>query len=638
MTGDRTLLKNFVKKFIGTVRFGNDHFAAFTGYGDYVQGNITVCHVYYVEGLGNNLFSVGQLCDGDLEVAFHSKTCYVRNLEGGDLLIGAHEFNLYTISIFDMAVSSLVCLLSKATSTKSWLWHRRLSHLNFSTINDLTKHELVDGLTKFKYGKDHICYACERVKNNKSSHPPKVVPSTHSKLELLHMDICGPMRVASINEKKYILVIVDDYSQFTWVYFLHTKYKTPEIIKNFIARVQLNYNAKVCKIRTNNDTEFKNVTLKDHYDNLEPTSQRFINDDSSVESMNTPSKEDLDNLFGPMYKEYFEKKSFDMSIKQVIGDPSKPVMTQKRLQTDYEICMCALTVSTLKPKNIKEAISGHNWIESMQDEMHQFKRLDVWELVPRPNGKNIIAVKWLCKNKSDAENIVVRNKSRLVAKGYKHEEGIDFEESFALVAHLKAVWITIFHVPQATDNNHDRFIPAPKFSKMVSFYINDLGFTLELRSPSNFKTTGIVQPWQTLCKMISRCLTTRVTEYDQPSLQIMQMLYYFVNNIHVDYADLLWEGFHYSLEHPITLIPYPRFTKLIVSHYMTAFLEISRRARNKYHNLDDDKMVKSIFNLEPMSNKESPEVKITAVVQPVNVNEEEEESAEDDYELKRREK
>ncbi|GKF24999.1 integrase, catalytic region, zinc finger, CCHC-type containing protein, partial [Tanacetum coccineum] len=131
MTADRSLLKIFVEKFMGTVRFGNDHFAAITGYDDYVQGNITVFHVHYVEGLGHNIFSVGQFCDGDLEVAFPSKTSYLRNLEGDDLLIGVRESNLYTISISDMAASSPVCLMSKATSTKSWIWHRRLSHLNF---------------------------------------------------------------------------------------------------------------------------------------------------------------------------------------------------------------------------------------------------------------------------------------------------------------------------------------------------------------------------------------------------------------------------------------------------------------------------------------------------------------------------
>ncbi|GJS51907.1 putative reverse transcriptase domain-containing protein [Tanacetum coccineum] len=156
---------------------------------------------------------------------------------------------------------------------------------------------------------------------------------------------------------------------------------------------------------------------------------------------------------------------------------------------------------------------------------------------------------------------------------------------------------TIFQLPQATENNHDHFVPALKFSEMVPFYINNLGFTLELRSTSNFKTTGLLQPWQTLCKMFSRCLTTRVTGYDQPSLQIMQILYCFINNIHVDYAELLWEGFHYSLTNRTTMIPYPRFTKLIVSHYMTTFPEISRRAHDRYYNLADDVMIKRIFNL-----------------------------------------
>ncbi|GJW61380.1 integrase, catalytic region, zinc finger, CCHC-type containing protein [Tanacetum coccineum] len=123
MTGILQLLRNFIEKFMGTVRFGNDHFAAITGYGDYVQDNLMICHVYYVEGLGHNLFLVGKFCDGYLEVAFRSNTCYVQNLERDDLLTGSRKSNLYTISISEMAVSSPMCLMSKATSTKSWLWH-----------------------------------------------------------------------------------------------------------------------------------------------------------------------------------------------------------------------------------------------------------------------------------------------------------------------------------------------------------------------------------------------------------------------------------------------------------------------------------------------------------------------------------
>ncbi|GJV19995.1 RNA-directed DNA polymerase, eukaryota, reverse transcriptase zinc-binding domain protein [Tanacetum coccineum] len=166
MVGNLQQLRNFVEKFIGTVRFRNDHFAAITGYGDYVQGNLTICYVYYVEGLRHNLFSVRQFCDGDLEVAFRSNMCYVRNLEGDDLLTGSRDSNLYTIFIFEMTASSPVCLMSRATLTKSWLWHRRLSHLNFGTINQLMSKDLVNGLPKFKYNKDRLCSACEQGTDN----------------------------------------------------------------------------------------------------------------------------------------------------------------------------------------------------------------------------------------------------------------------------------------------------------------------------------------------------------------------------------------------------------------------------------------------------------------------------------------
>ncbi|GJZ24086.1 hypothetical protein Tco_0561545, partial [Tanacetum coccineum] len=162
---------------------------------------------------------------------------------------------------------------------------------------------------------------------------------------------------------------------------------------------------------------------------------------------------------------------------------------------------------------------------------------------------------------------------------------------------------TIFHLSQATNNNHNSFVPPPSFSKMVPFYKQVLGFTMELKTPSSFKTTGLLQPWQTLCKIFSKCLTTRVTGWDQPPLQIMKMLHCFVNNIHVDYAELLWEGLYYLLHHPTSSIPYLRFTKIIISHYMTIFPDISRRARDMYHNLQDDDIMKNIFNSGRHKNK-----------------------------------
>ncbi|GJV73583.1 hypothetical protein Tco_1493578 [Tanacetum coccineum] len=104
-------------------RFGNDQIAKIMGYGDYQLGNVTVSRVYYVEGLGHNLFSIGQFCDSHLEVAFYKHTCYVQDLKGVDLISGSKDTNLYTISLDDMLKSSPIYLLSKASKTKNWLWH-----------------------------------------------------------------------------------------------------------------------------------------------------------------------------------------------------------------------------------------------------------------------------------------------------------------------------------------------------------------------------------------------------------------------------------------------------------------------------------------------------------------------------------
>ncbi|GJV54817.1 retrovirus-related pol polyprotein from transposon TNT 1-94 [Tanacetum coccineum] len=175
-------------------------------------GNVMISRVYYVEGLEHNLFFVGQFCDSNLKVAFHQHTCFIRNLEGVDLLTGSQGNNLYTLSLRDMMASSPICLLSKASKTKSWIWHRRLSHLNFSTINHLARYGLVRGLPKLKFENNHLCSACAMGKSKKKPHKPKFEDTNQEKLYLLHMDLCGPLRVASVNGKKYILVIVDDYS------------------------------------------------------------------------------------------------------------------------------------------------------------------------------------------------------------------------------------------------------------------------------------------------------------------------------------------------------------------------------------------------------------------------------------------
>nr|GEZ61585.1 retrovirus-related Pol polyprotein from transposon TNT 1-94 [Tanacetum cinerariifolium] len=162
-------------------------------------------------------------CDADLEVAFRKSTCFVKDLQGNDLLIGNRGSDLYTISLQESTSSTTFCLMAKATPTQAWLWHRRLSHLNFDYINLLSKKDIVIGRPKLK-------------------------------LNLLHIDLYGPMRVASINGKKYILVIVDGYSGYTWTLFLRSKDETLEVLKDFLTMIQRNLQALVITVRTDRGT------------------------------------------------------------------------------------------------------------------------------------------------------------------------------------------------------------------------------------------------------------------------------------------------------------------------------------------------------------------------------------------------
>nr|GEV82390.1 retrovirus-related Pol polyprotein from transposon TNT 1-94 [Tanacetum cinerariifolium] len=214
---------------------------AILGFDDLQWGNILITRVYFVEGLGHNLFSVGQFCDSDLEVAFRRNACFIKNLEGVDLLSGNRTTNLYTINLHDMASTSLICLMARASSTN---------------------------LLQFKYHKEHLCPSCEQEKRKRASHPPKPVLNSRQRLHLLHMDLCGPTRIASINGKRYVLVTVDDYSCYTWVQFLRSKDEAPEVIKTFLKRITILLQSPVIIIIIDNGTEFKNQVLKEYFDSV----------------------------------------------------------------------------------------------------------------------------------------------------------------------------------------------------------------------------------------------------------------------------------------------------------------------------------------------------------------------------------
>nr|GEZ90974.1 hypothetical protein [Tanacetum cinerariifolium] len=192
-------------------------------------------------------------------------TCFIRDVKGNDLLTGSRSTDLFSITLQDTNCPNPICLTAKATSSQAWLWHRRLSHLNFDTINLLSKNDIVVGLPKLKFFKDHLCSSCELGKAKRKSFHTKITPRSKRQLQPLHMDLCGPMRVASINGKRYVLVIVDDYSRYTWTHFLKSKDETPEVLIDFLRLVQRGLQAQVIVVRTDKGTKILNQTLHAYF-------------------------------------------------------------------------------------------------------------------------------------------------------------------------------------------------------------------------------------------------------------------------------------------------------------------------------------------------------------------------------------
>nr|GEU67974.1 copia protein [Tanacetum cinerariifolium] len=390
MTGDRSQLTNFVNKFLG---------------------------------LGHNLFSVGQFCDSNLGVAFRQHTCFIRNLKGDDLVTGSQGNNLYTLSLGDIMVSSPICLFSKASKTKSWLWHRCLSHLNFDAINHLARHGLVRGLPKLKFKKDHLYSIFTMAKCKKKPHKPKSKDTNQEKLYLLHMDLCGPMRVTSVNGKKRIIKTIHvDFDELAAMAFEHSSLEptlhemTPVIICSGLVSNPPSLTPYVPPSRTN-----WNILFQPLFDeSLNPPSSIDQDAPSASNSQTSPETQSL------VISNDVEEENHELDVAHMNNNPF------------FRIPI---------PKNDSEASFSLDVIPTIE-ELNEFERLEVWELVRHPDKVMVITLKWIYKVKLDELGGILKNKARLVARSYLQEEGIDFEDSFAPMARLDAIRIFLTFVAQ----------------------------------------------------------------------------------------------------------------------------------------------------------------------------------------------
>ncbi|GJT03571.1 retrovirus-related pol polyprotein from transposon TNT 1-94 [Tanacetum coccineum] len=335
--------------------------------------------------------------------------------------------NLYTLSLRDMMTSSPICLLSKASKTKSLLWHRCLSHLNFGAINHLARHDLVRGIPKLKFEKDHLCSACAMGKSKKKPHKPKSKDTNQEKLYFLHMDLYGLMCVASVNGKKYILVIVDDYSRFTWQNGVVER-RNRTLIE--AARTMLIYAKALLFLWAE---EVATLTaMASEYNSLEPALYEMTPTTICLGLMpnpppstpfEPPSRTYWDLLFQPLFDELLNpSSSVDRPTPKIIA-PIAEVVAPKLDASTGSPSSTTINQDAPSPKNNSEASSSSDVIPTI---VH----------TAAPNSEHVTK----CTKDYPLDNIIgeLERPAHLVARGYCQEDGIDFEESFAPVARLDA--------------------------------------------------------------------------------------------------------------------------------------------------------------------------------------------------------
>nr|GEY07305.1 integrase, catalytic region, zinc finger, CCHC-type, peptidase aspartic, catalytic [Tanacetum cinerariifolium] len=456
MTGDHSQLTNFVNKFLGTVKFRNDHVETIIGCGDYQIGNVTISRFYYMEGLGHNLFSVGKIYDSNLEVAFHQHTCYIRNLEGVDLLTGSQGNNLYTLCLGDMMASSPICLLSKASKTKSWLWHRRLSHLNFEVVPT-------------------ACYTQNRyiIRLRHGKTPYELLHDKLPDLSFFHVfsELCYPINdsenLGNFNRKLILVFSLAMHPQRK--HFEFTIDVPDESLKQFISDWVILFQPLFYELFTPPPSVdppapkviapiAKVVALEPAVSTGSPFSTTVYQDAPSPSNSQTTLETQSPIIFNDVVEE-----NHDLDVAHMNNDPFFGILISEddsEASSSSDVILTIVhtaapnsehvtkwtkdhpldnIIDELKRPNYKDALTQACWIEAMQDELHEFKHLKVWELVPRSYKVMVITLKWIYKVKLNELGGILKNKPRLFARGYLQEEGIDFEESFAPVARLEAI-------------------------------------------------------------------------------------------------------------------------------------------------------------------------------------------------------
>ncbi|WVZ97529.1 hypothetical protein U9M48_043055 [Paspalum notatum var. saurae] len=574
MTGHRNLNPMSTKEYI---TFGDNGQGKVLGVGSVsLSAKLSLREVAFLRNLGFNLVSVSQLLDEGFEVRFKKGACCI---------LDAEETLVFRVDL--TSVSGPARCLVASPYADIWKWHRRLGHLSFDLLVRLSSMGLIRGLPKLKAENDLACHPCRHGKMVAASHTRYDLLSG----ELLHMDTVGPARVASVSGKWYVLVVVDDFSRFSWVFFMQFKDEAFGFVRDLVLRLRNESHKAIRAIRSDNGREFRNSRFKNfcrdlglehqfsspytppqngiverknhtlvemartmldehrtprrfwaeavnmpcyianriflraflgktsyelrfgrqpsvkhfrafgyrcfvlkkvgHLDKFEPRCLDgiFLGDDeegtpifedeegavdvvdakaSAPAAAPTPSATSSDDDEGPLPTASSslprQQAHAEAGPPEDAGEVTSEIVPSRQVQRDHPphrmigdihqrvtrssvnslaFFSHSACVATFEPRDVSQALSDPNWVNAMHEELENFERNHVWDLVEPPPNCRPIGIKWVFKHKQGENGMVVRNKARLVAQSFYQKEGIDYEETFAPVARLEAIRILL---------------------------------------------------------------------------------------------------------------------------------------------------------------------------------------------------
>nr|GEU45004.1 retrovirus-related Pol polyprotein from transposon TNT 1-94 [Tanacetum cinerariifolium] len=534
MTGNLKLLINFVEKFLKTVKFRNDQIAHILGYGDLVQGAVTIKWVYYIDGLNHNLVSVG-----------------------------SHGTDLYLIILQDTKISNPICLMAKAISSQAWLWHRRLSHLNFDTINLLTKNDIV-------FASEGILHQTSVARTPEQNGVVKrrnrtLVEAARTILSAANVPLffwAKEIATSCFTQNRSLVIPQHEKTPYHIINDRKPSVKFFHIFSSlcYIVRDGENLDKIKEKDHVNSDPEPECQGMALEHVSLSPGTQfpphaptvasnENMNQAEMVEEYAQVENDEFINIFCTPVQDQRETSSRhvdssnmhtfyqhhpsehrwtkDHPLEQVIGNPSQSIRTRRQLESDGKMCMFALTMSRTEPKNIKEAMADSAWIESMQKELHQFDQFDVWELVDRPLCKNVINMKWLWKNKRDEEN-TMDVKTAFLYDSLKEEVYVNQPDGFVDPYHpdkvyrLKKALYGLKQAPRAWYDELSNFLVSKGFSKGVQIHQSPRGIFI---NQAKYAQEILIKHGMTSCDSVCTPMATKHLDSDLSGTPIDQTKY-----------------------------------------------------------------------------------------------------------------